>query len=135
MNSTGLLVEAFVRVREDVHHVLEGLTAEQVAFRVDAEANSIAWLVWHLTRVQDDHVAAVAGAEQVWTSEGWFGRFGLPLDAKATGYGHQSDEVAAVRVESADLLADYYDAVHERTLKFVEQLTDQIGRASCRERV
>lgn len=124
MNNAELLADAFGRVKEEVHNLLDGLTAEQLAFRVDAEANSIAWLVWHLTRIQDDHVAAVAGTEQVWTSEGWFARFALPLDTKATGYGHQSDEVAAVRVDSAELLRDYYDAVHERTLTFAEQVTD-----------
>ena len=124
MNTAELLADAFGRVQEEVHNLLEGLTAEQLAFRVDAEANSIAWLVWHLTRIQDDHLAAVARAEQVWASEGWFARFGLPLDAKATGYGHRSDDVAAVRVESAGLLREYYDAVHQRTLKFVEQVTE-----------
>jgi uncharacterized damage-inducible protein DinB len=124
MNSAELLADAFGRVREEVHNLLAGLTVEQLAFRLDAEANSIAWLVWHLTRVQDDHIAAVAGAEQVWTSEGWFARFGLALEAEATGYGHRSDDVAAVRVESADLLGHYYDAVHERTLKFLQQVTD-----------
>jgi uncharacterized damage-inducible protein DinB len=124
MNSAELLADAFGRIREEVHNLLDGLTAEQLAVRIDAEANSITWLVWHLTRIQDDHVAAVAGTEQVWTSEGCFARFGLPLDAGETGYGHQSDDVASVRVESADLLRNYYDAVHERTLKFVEQVTD-----------
>jgi uncharacterized damage-inducible protein DinB len=124
MNSAELLADAFGRIREEVHNLLEGLTAEQLAFRVDAEANSVAWLVWHLTRVQDDHVAAVAGAEQVWTSEGWYDRFRLPLDAEATGYGHGAGDVAAVRVESADLLGDYHDAVHERTIKFVRRVTD-----------
>jgi uncharacterized damage-inducible protein DinB len=124
MNSAELLADAFGRIQEEVHNLLDGLTAEQLNFRVDAEANSIAWLVWHLTRIQDDHIAAVAGTEQVWTSEGWFARFGLSFDAEATGYGHRSDDVAAVRVESADLLRDCYDAVHERTLKFVQQITD-----------
>ena len=46
----------------------------QLAFRVDSAANSIAWLVWHLTRIQDDHVADVAQTEQVWTAGGWSDR-------------------------------------------------------------
>jgi uncharacterized damage-inducible protein DinB len=100
------------------------LSPEQLAARIDEGSNSIAWLVWHLTRVQDDHVADAAGFEQVWTSNGWVDRFDLPFRAGATGFGHSSDDVAAVQVESGQVLTDYYDAVHEQTIGFVEGLTD-----------
>jgi uncharacterized damage-inducible protein DinB len=122
MTSAELLADAFGRIRRVVHQAVDGLTAEQLAFRVDPGANSIAWLVWHLTRIQDDHVAGVAQAEQVWTADGWVERFGLPLDPRDTGYGHQADEVAAVRVGSGELLAGYHDAVHEQTTRYVERL-------------
>jgi uncharacterized damage-inducible protein DinB len=125
MRSTDPLIDAFGRIREAVHEVVDGLSPEELAYRVDPDANSIAWLVWHLTRVQDDHLADAAGTEQVWTSEGWADRFALPLDRLATGYGHASDEVAAVRLKSAELLAGYYDAVHERTIAYLERLTDR----------
>jgi hypothetical protein len=87
MTSAELLVDAVGRIREVVHRVVDGLSPEQLAFRVDPEANSIAWLVWHLTRIQDDHLADAFEAEQVWTSQGWVERFGLPLDpgTPATG--------------------------------------------------
>jgi hypothetical protein len=122
--SAELLVDAFGRIREVVHEAVEGLTPEQLAFRVDGKANSIAWLVWHLTRVQDDHVADAAQREQVWTSQGWAERFGLPFDPLATGYGHSSDDVAAVRVSSGDLLIGYHDAVYEQTIRYVRGLSD-----------
>jgi hypothetical protein len=122
MTSAELLVDAFGRIREVVHRVVGGLTAQQLAFRVDPEANSIAWLVWHLTRIQDDHLAEVAQAEQVWTTQGWVGRFRLPFDARDTGYGHRADDVAAVQVDSGELLVGYYDAVHEQTTRYVERL-------------
>jgi uncharacterized damage-inducible protein DinB len=124
MTSADLLVEVFGRIRESVHAAVAGLTPEQLAFRVDSDANSIAWLVWHLTRVQDDHIAGVAKTEQVWTSAGWADRFGLPFDRLAHGYGHSSADVAAVQVESAGLLTEYHDAVHEQTVRFVSTLTD-----------
>ena len=124
MTSADLLVDAFGRVREAVHDAIEGLNPYELAARLDREANSIAWLVWHLTRVQDDHVSEVAGLEQAWTSGGWLERFRLPLAPSDTGYGHGSEQVAAVRVESSGLLAGYYDAVHDRTLRFVSALTD-----------
>ncbi len=124
MTTADLLVDSFGRIREVVHEVVDGLTPEQLAFRVDRQANSIAWLVWHLTRIQDDHLADAARAEQVWTSRGWAERFGLPFGPLATGYGHGADDVAAVRVQSGDLLVGYHDAVHEQTTRYVGPLVD-----------
>ena len=123
MTSADVLVDGFDRIREEVHAVVDGLSEDQLAWRADSDANSIAWLVWHLTRVQDDHVAGVAGHEQVWTAGGWAERFGLPFDEGATGYGDSTREVAAVNVD-ADLLAAYHDAVHERTVGYVKTISD-----------
>jgi uncharacterized damage-inducible protein DinB len=61
---------------------------------------------------------------QVWASGGWADRFTLPFDRSATGYGHGSDDVAAVRVPSGALLTGYHDAVHARTIRYVERLTE-----------
>ncbi|MFG3281268.1 DUF664 domain-containing protein [Streptomyces sp. NPDC048111] len=124
MNTAELLADAFGRVQEQVHTAVEGLSAEDLAHRPDEEANSIAWLVWHLTRVQDDHIADAAGRDQVWLSDGWSDRFGLALDPEETGYGHTSKQVALVRGVTADQLRDYYDAVHEQTLSFVRGADD-----------
>jgi hypothetical protein len=120
-----LLVDAFGRVRESVQQTVSGLGAEELNARLDPAANSIAWLVWHLARVQDDHVADAAEVEQVWLRDGWVGRFGLPLDPKAIGYGHTTEEVAAVRVEDPRLLIDYYEAVHRQTVGYVRNLRDE----------
>jgi Protein of unknown function (DUF664) len=120
-----LLVDAFGRVRETVQQTVSGLGAEELNARLDPAANSIAWLVWHLTRVQDDHVADAADLEQVWLRDGWVGRFALPLDPKAIGYGHTSEEVAAVHVEDPALLIDYYEAVHRQTVGYVRNLRDE----------
>jgi len=123
VTSADLLLDAFSRIRDLGHRVVDGLTVEQLASRVDGKANSIAWLVWHLTRIQDDHVADVAGHEQVWTADGWFDRFALPFDASATGYGQSPAEVAALRA-TPELLVGYLDAVHARTASFVDGLAD-----------
>jgi len=118
-----LLIDGFERVRESVHDVVEGLDEEQLAFRPDGEANPVGWLVWHLARVQDDHVADAAGSEQIWTSGGWVERFRLPFDVGATGYGQSTDEVAEVRV-TAEMLTGYHDAVHGATVDYLATLAD-----------
>jgi hypothetical protein len=123
MLSAELLTEAFGRIREIVHSGLEDASIEVLTFRADPEVNTIAWLVWHLARGQDDHIADLLGGEQVWTAGGWFDRFDLPFDPMATGYGQSSADVAAVRAD-AGLLAGYYDAVHARTIDYLRTLTE-----------
>jgi hypothetical protein len=124
MTGAELIADAFGRVREVFHEVADGLTPERLTARLDPDANSIAWLLWHLTRVQDDHVADAFRNEQLWTAQGWADRFNLPFEPEDTGYGHGSADVAAVRVESVDLLTGYYDAVSEQTLQFVKGIGD-----------
>ncbi|MWV50655.1 DUF664 domain-containing protein [Rathayibacter sp. VKM Ac-2803] len=119
-----LLRDAFGRVHETVHAVLDDSTPEQLAFRADPQANSAAWLIWHLTRVQDDHLAPLAEREQVWTADGFHERSGLPFAPEASGYGHSPAEVAALAAMPADLLSSYVDAVHEKTLAYLDTLAD-----------
>ena len=121
MLSTDLMTDAFGRVREAVHAVLVGAGPALLEYRADREANTIAWLIWHLTRVQDDHIGDLMGEPQVWTTGGWQKRFNLPFAAGATGYGQSSPEVAAVRA-GADLLLGYFDAVHDRTIDYLGTL-------------
>src|SRR3954452_24503336 len=75
MDVSELLGDALGRVREQMPDVVGGLGDDDLAWRPDPGANSIAWLVWHLSRIEDDHVSGVAGTEQVWTSGGWYDRF------------------------------------------------------------
>lgn len=124
MRSADLLADGLDRIQQSVNSVLDGLGTDHLNDRLDGETNSIAWLIWHLTRVQDDHLAAAFGGEQVWTADGWHDRFGLPFPPQAHGYGMSSDDVARVRVESADLLAGYHDAVHDRSVGYVRGVTD-----------
>ncbi|WP_353946769.1 DinB family protein [Streptomyces sp. HUAS MG91] len=124
MHSHDLLIDGYNRIKEEVHGVVGGLSPEQLQARPGDGANSIAWLIWHLTRVQDDHVADAAGTDQVWLAQGWAERFDLPLDRTDTGYGHTAKEVGQVRVASGELLLGYHDAVHEQSLGCLSGLTD-----------
>jgi hypothetical protein len=118
-----LLIDGLGRVRDTVHEVVEGLGEDELAYRPDADANPIVWLVWHLTRVQDDHIAEVAGGEQVWTAGGWVERFRLPYDVPATGFGQSSDEVGQLRA-TAEMLTGYHDSVHNASTDYLRGLTD-----------
>lgn len=122
MTPAELLIDAFGRINQYAAAAVDGLTDDQLTARPAPGANSIAWLVWHLARVQDDHVADVAGTEQVWTAQDFVTRFDLPFDSGATGYGMTSEEVGDVRV-GAELLAGYLRAVHEATVAYLATVT------------
>ncbi|MCT9075862.1 mycothiol transferase [Streptomyces fulvoviolaceus] len=122
MHAKDILIDAYTRIQEEVHAAVEGLGPDDLNHRPGADANSISWLVWHLTRVQDDHVADAFGLDQVWLTQDWEKRFALDLPGRDTGYGHSSAQVAKVRVDSAELLTGYYDAVHAQTLGALRDL-------------
>ncbi|MFI9646463.1 DUF664 domain-containing protein [Streptomyces sp. NPDC052040] len=122
MHAKDILIDGYGRIREEVHAAVDGLGPDDLNALPTAETNSIAWLVWHLTRVQDDHLADAFGHDQVWLSQDWEKRFGLGLPRRDIGYGHSPAKVAKVRVDSGDLLTGYYDAVHEQTLGALRQL-------------
>lgn len=129
MDTTALLKDAFTRVNGEVHAALDGIAKKHLNERLDPGTNTVAWLIWHLTRVQDDHLADAAGQEQNWHAQGFEERFGLPLDSDDTGFGHSPEDVAAVRVDSPPLLVAYHDAVHQRTLDYLDTIGSQsLGR-------
>jgi len=129
VNVNELLAEAFGRLPDLVRGAVAGLSPEQLRTPPAEGANTIAWLVWHLARVQDSHVAELTGDEQVYLTGDWAQRFGLKPDPDDTGYGHTAAQVQAVRPESAQVLVDYYQAVHDRTVGYLAGLTgDDLDR-------
>lgn len=129
MEVRDLLHDGFVRLPPSVAASVEGLDAAALRWRPAPDANPIGWLAWHLARVQDDHVAEVAGTTQIWTSGGWAPRFGLPDGVRDTGFGHDATQVASVVPEGPGAVVDHLEAVTERTLSFVSTLSaDDLDR-------
>ncbi|TDC32070.1 DUF664 domain-containing protein [Micromonospora sp. KC213] len=122
MDVDGLLTELYGRLPRLVRGAVDGLSPDQLRWSPRPGANPVGWLVWHLTRIQDDHVADLLGEEQIWAGDGWADRFGLTADPHDTGYGHTPEQVAAVRPESAEALVDYYETVAARTCAFLAGL-------------
>jgi uncharacterized damage-inducible protein DinB len=123
VRATTVLEDAFSRVRDVGWDAVQGLTDEELTYRVDGETNTVSWLIWHLARVQDDHIAGVAETDQVWVKDGWVDRFGLPFDELAVGFGQDADEVSQVRA-GQDLLVGYLSAVLDRTAEYLAGLSD-----------
>ncbi len=129
METAHLLMDAFDRIEQNVESAVEGLDGAGLTYRPDAEANSIGWLLWHLTRVQDDHVSEIAGLPQAYIAEGWAERLGLAPDPHDTGYGHTSEQVAAVRFDRSEEILAYHRAVARRTRTYLATVSsDELDR-------
>ncbi|HKY67725.1 MAG TPA: DinB family protein [Acidimicrobiales bacterium] len=122
MDVAALLTESFGRIPDLARRAVTGLTVDQLVARPGPDANPIAWLVWHLARVQDAQVAELVPADQVWVTGDWATGVGLDPDPGNTGYGHSSVEVATVRPRDGRALLDYLDAVAARSTAFVAGL-------------
>ena len=123
MDARELLIDIFGRVPEEIDTALGDLDAEALATIPEVGTNSIGWLIWHLTRVEDAHIAELVEQEQIWVTADWGPRFGITSDPDNSGYGHTPDEVASVRPESADALRGYYGEVATRTRAYLDGLT------------
>ncbi|MCR6704669.1 MAG: DinB family protein [Cellulomonas sp.] len=123
MQAKDVLADGFGRIEGLVRRAVEGADDTALTRRLDPDANTLAWLTWHIAREQDGQIAPLAGTEQVWTSREWSTRFALPFDDSAIGYGHTSDEVAQV-VAPAELLLGYLADATAASLAYVERLAD-----------
>lgn len=124
MDLNELLADLFGRVDEHVHLAVDGLDAEALRTPPAEGANTVGWLVWHLTRVQDHHMSELLGQDQVWVLGEWPQRFGVEPDPNNTGYGHSGADVLTIRPESAQAVIDYFDAVTARTKAFISSVTE-----------
>jgi uncharacterized damage-inducible protein DinB len=117
------IAEAYGRISPLVHRAASGLDADQLAFQVEPGANTIAWLVWHLSRIQDQHISEIAGLAEVWSDRKWVQITGIDRDPVTRGQGDGPAEVAALRPPNADGLLTYHDTVTERTGQLLATLT------------
>jgi len=123
LDSKDVIIDGLGRIPALLQRSLEGLTEDQLSFLPSEQCNSIAWLAWHLTRVQDHHLSDLAGRQQAWVADGWHEKFGKPAEPNDTGQGYTPEQVAAVRVSEPRLLLDYNRAVYDRSVAYVQGLS------------
>ena len=113
-----LALDALGRVRAIVGEALKDLSPSEL---LAPPRPHIAWLVWHLTRVQDANFSRLMGRPQAWIAEGWHARFGMAPDPKDYGSGHRHTpaQVDAFAVNDKQLLLEYLDAVFARTKDYL----------------
>src|SRR5262249_21737611 len=119
MEAKDIVIDALERIRSILHRTLAGLTLDEIQRQPTPDSNSIAWLAWHLTRVQDNGISVRSGQEQAWISQGWHAQYGMAPDSDNEGKGHTTQKVSAFRAPSIQTLLDYHDSVSTRSKTFV----------------
>ena len=123
MDVKDLVKDALGRVHGTLQRVVSDLTFEQMLYRPSADTSSIAWLIWHLTRVQDHHISDLANLPQAWVREGWHAKFNMPPNPLDTGTGHTPDQVAMLNPSTPGILLNYHVAVYENTKSYLDTIS------------
>jgi len=118
-----LLIDGYGRIAQILEGALNGLTQDDLNQQPHPDCNSMGWLTWHLTRVQDGHIADLIREEQLWVKDEWHARFNRPADSSDTGFGHSSEEVAAFKSPDVETFLGYHSAVLERTKSYITTLS------------
>ena len=122
MDAKDVILDGLDRIRNVLRRTLDGLTLEEMHRQPSADTNSIAWLAWHLTRVQDNGISGLAAWEQAWISQKWHAMFHMEPDPDNEGVGHTPAQAAAFRAPSVQSLLDYHESVIQQSKAYVTRL-------------
>ncbi len=125
MAATDVITTSLERNWGMVDRALEGLDDTTLAQQPNADSNSIAWLLWHMTRVVDTFAnSRLQSKPQLWVQDGWHQKFGMSDDPGETGQGMSAERLAAWTAPSRDVLLGYYEAVKTGARDYLASLTD-----------
>ena len=97
-------------------------TNEQIHFVPDFGSHSIAWCLWHTTRVEDMIVnVRIKETDPIWSEE-WAKKTGLPFDGN--GNGQSDDDAQKVTISSMENFIQYQELVWQSTADLLESITD-----------
>ncbi len=125
MEAKDIVLDGLNRIYGLLQRTLKDLTPEDLHRQPSPDTNTIAWLIWHLTRVQDVSISGLMDQEQVWTSQGWHAVFGMDANPGQDGFGDTPEQVAAFRAPSAQTLLDYHESMLSRSKSYVSGLAPE----------
>jgi len=80
MDAKELILRFLEQSQEYLSKALEGLSQEELAWSPGPECNSIAFILWHTTRVEDFFVNRVIQREkELYEAQAWQDKLGTPL--------------------------------------------------------
>ncbi len=124
MNLNDLVIMSLEENTGYVAQAVKELTQDELAWMPKPHSNSIAFLMWHLARVEDLWIQRlIQGGKDIYETDGWYKKFGTP--AQDGGMGYDVAKLKAWPVPKLALLKEYAAAVRKNTIKFVKSLTEK----------
>ena len=114
-----LIIDIFERISQELETALDGLTIDDLNQLPRPDCNSIGWLTWHLTRVQDWSIAELSGGEQRWIKDNYYAKFNRTPDPEDNGIGDTLEGAVAFRSPEALTLLEYHRAVLEQSEHYI----------------
>ena len=119
MEAKELILRSLEQSEGYLTKALDGLTQEEAAWSPGVECNSIAFILWHMTRVEDFFVNRVIQREaELYEAEGWQEKLGTPVKA----YQYTVEELQAWPVPELEVLRGYVNSVREKTVAFLKSI-------------
>jgi uncharacterized damage-inducible protein DinB len=122
MKAVELIAKSLDESREYVAEAIVSLSQAELAWRPKPHSNSIAFLLWHLARVEDLWINRILlGGKELYETGGWYKKFST--SAQDSGFGYDVAKLNAWPVPALSLLKEYAAAVREKTLVYLKSLT------------
>ena len=122
MEAKKLILKSLEQSQGYLTKALDGLTQEEVAWSPGVECNSIAFTLWHLSRVEDFLVNRVIQRQkELYEAENWQEKLGTPVKA----YQYTVEEVQDWPVPKLEVLREYANSVREKTLTLIQSIPSE----------
>lgn len=123
MKTGDFILDTLDRMKNAVAAAVDGLSSQELTWRPGEEANSIGFTLWHQLRCEDAFVRGmIQGKPQVWVSEKWYEKLGLPENPQDVGYGYAAEQVAAFPVPELTDLLEYAEATRAQTVGYLKAM-------------
>jgi hypothetical protein len=124
MNAVTLLGKQLANVNAIFHSLIEDLTDQEWISRPAPGQNIIAYIAWHLPRVQDSHIHTwIQGIPELVHSDRWSHWRHLKPFGDGVGISLEEADEVALSVLQADVLA-YADAVYHESSAWLYSLSE-----------
>lgn len=131
MNTLDFLRHEQKRLHAWMREAVSDLTPDEWNAVPAGNGGSIAFLLWHSVRTEDNILRYILqGRNPLWNEGNWHERLGLPVRAQGTGM--QTEEAQAFRINDPALFLTYAEAVWSEYEAYLAGITDGGAELSAR---